>query len=455
MPDLTTPFRYDMVIFDVGGTLLAFHERAPFQEFLAEVGLPATDEDARHLHRRMISAILANRDNAQGLGAKEAELEAWWRGNFDATWPQRSDLADEMYRWLVAGRLDSLFADALPTLEALRELDMPMGVLSNFGSHLRDILGQFDLLRHFEFVIVSTEVGLAKPDARIFDLAVERARRPRDRLLYVGDHIGDDIEGAWGAGLDAVLVDRRNVHPDAYCPRIASLLELTGYVQPPTRPARAIILDMDGVVLASPPVHLVSWQQTLAPLGIEFEAEDLFPLEGMPTELTARRLTARFLGTACSEQKAGRLADTKRRLFREMFNPTTVPGIVSLLYDLHGRGYRLGLVTGSARSVVDESLAPTGVAALFDAIVTGDEVTRGKPDPEPYRLAAARLGTDPTECLVIENAPLGLRSAAAAGMHRVALETTLPADQLSTAGAEQVFADARALRHWFLSGRDV
>jgi beta-phosphoglucomutase len=450
MPDLTAPFRYDMVIFDVGGTLLAFHERAPFQEFLAEVGLPATDEDARRLHRRMISAILANRDSAQGLGAKEAELEAWWQGNFGATWPQRPDLADEMYHWLVAGRLDSLFADALPTLEALRDLDVPMGVLSNFGSHLRNILRQFDLLRYFEFVVVSTEVGLAKPDARIFDLAVERARRPRDRLLYVGDHIGDDIEGAWGAGLDAVLVDRRDVHSEARCPRIASLLDLVQYVRPPARPARAIILDMDGVVLASPPVHLLSWQETLAPLGIELEAGDLFPLEGMPTEVTAQRLTERFLGAACSEEEARCLAATKRRLFREMFNPTTVPGIVPLLYDLRGRGYRLGLVTGSARSVVDESLAPTGATALFDAIVTGDEVTRGKPDPEPYRTAADRLGIDPAECLVIENAPLGLRSAAAAGMDRVALETTLPAGHLSAAGAGWVFADVRALRGWLL-----
>jgi beta-phosphoglucomutase len=223
------------------------------------------------------------------------------------------------------------------------------------------------------------------------------------------------------------------------------------YVRPPARPARAIVLDMDGVVLDSPPVHLLTWQRVLAPLGIELTADDLYPLEGIPTELTARRLTERFRGRACTGNEAQRLADAKRALFRQVFEPALIPGIGQLLHDLDGRGYRLGLVTGSARSVVDESLLPTGIADLFSAIVTGDQVSRGKPDPEPYRIAAARLGLSPADCLAVENAPLGVRSAGAAGMGCVALQTTLPAEQLSAAGADQVFPDARALRAWILS----
>jgi beta-phosphoglucomutase len=446
----TNQFRYDMVIFDVGGTLLALHEQAPFQEYLAQAGLPATEEDARRLHHRLISVILAERDGAQGLGADERELNAWWHGIFQKTWPQRPDLADDMFRWQREGRFDRLFADALPALASLQRLGMPMAILSNWATHLRDTLRRFDLLETFQFVIVSSEVGLAKPDRRIFDLAADRAGRPHQRLLYVGDHLGDDIEGARGAGLDAVLVDRRDRQPEALCPRIGSLEELATYVHPPAGPARAIIFDMDGVVLASPPMHLATWQQTLAPLGIELTAGDLFPLEGTPTERTAQRLTERFLGRACSDQEARRLAARKRALFREKFNPSLVPGVGPLLHDLRGRGYRLGLVTGSARSVVDESLAPTGVAALYDAIVAGDQVSRGKPDPEPYRTAAEQLGVPPSECLVIENAPLGIRSARAAGMDCVALQTTLDAGQLSAAGAGRVFAEARALRKWLL-----
>jgi len=246
-----------------------------------------------------------------------------------------------------------------------------------------------------------------------------------------------------------VLIDRANRQPQAFCSRIGSLMELEGYVRMPTEPARAIVLDMDGVVLDSMPTHLLTWQRTLAPLGVDLTADDLYPLEGVPTESTAKLLTERLLGQACSDEEAQRLADAKRALFAQIFAPTFVPGILPLLYDLRGRGYRLGLVTGSARSVVDGSLAPTGVTGLFDAIVTGDQVSRGKPAPEPYRLAAARLGLSPSECLAVENAPLGIQSAKAAEMACVALETTLPAEQLPA--ADRVFPDAVTLRAWLLS----
>jgi beta-phosphoglucomutase len=449
MPKRTPELRYDTVIFDVGGTLIGFHEPEPFREFLAQAGLPATDEDARRFHQRMISVIVAERDRAKGLGADGRDLYTWWQGNFNKTWPDRPDLAAKMLNWLFAGRFDRRFSDAMPALEALHRLGLPLGVISNFDTHLREVLRQLDLLHHFEFVIVSAEVGIAKPEPGIFELAVARAKGPRERLLYVGDHVGDDIEGAWGAGLDAVLIDRGNRQPEALCPRIGSLLELVDYVQTPTKPARAIILDMDGVVLDSMPTHLLTWQRTLAPLGIELTADDLYPLEGVPTESTAKLLTERLLGQACSDEEARRLADAKRALFDRLFDPTFVPGILPLLYDLQGRGYRLGLVTGSARSVVDGSLAPTGVTGLFDTVVTGDQVSRGKPAPEPYERAAASLELPPDKCLAVENAPLGIQSAKAAGMACVALETTLSAEQLPA--ADRVFPDAVSLRTWLLS----
>ena len=449
MSTTNADFRYDRVIFDVGGTLTGFHQRAPFQEFLAHAGLPAREEDAHRFHRELIANILDERDHAQGKGSDAAELDTWWRSVFAKTWPDRDDLVEEMLRWQRAGRFDRTFDDVMPTLKALEAMGMPMAVLSNFPTYLHDVLKRFDLTRFFDFVIVSAEVGMAKPDPRIFDLVAEEANRPRRRLLYVGDHVGDDIEGARGAGMDAVLIDRQNHLPEAPCPRISSLIELEAYVQLPTRPARAIVFDMDGVVLDSPPIHLLTWQRTLAPLGIELTAEDSYPLEGLPTEVTAQRLTERFLGKACSDREARRLAGIKRALFRDIFKPTIVSGIVPLLHDLRGRGYRLGLVTGSARSVVDESLAPTGVAEFFEVIVTGDEVTQGKPDPEPYRSAAAGLGIPPSQCLAVENALLGISSAKAAGMGCVALETTLPAERLSV--ADQVFPDVQSMRAWLLA----
>ncbi|MGD8490127.1 MAG: HAD-IA family hydrolase [Anaerolineae bacterium] len=443
-------FRYDRVVFDVGGTLLGLFQPEPFQEFLAQAGLPASAADAKRFHRQLIANLLSVRDAAQGLGADGGELDGWWHDIFAATLPDQPDLASEMMHWLKAGCFDRLFPDVLPALAALRDLGMPLAVLSNFGTHLRAILDRSDLSPFFDFMVVSAEVGLAKPDPRIFELVASQAAVPPGRLLYVGDHVGDDIDGARGAGWEAVLIDRRHRHPQATCSRISSLLELVDYIRPPVWPARAIILDMDGVVLDSPPLHALTWQRTLAPLGVDMTAGDLYPLEGMPTEHTAQRLTEILLGQPCSEEQARELAATKRALFRELFTPTFVPGIVPLLHDLRGRGYRLALVTGSAQSVVDESLAPSGLVDMFDIIVTGDRVTHGKPHPEPYRTAAAQLGLPPAQCLAVENAPLGIQSARRAGMQCVALETTLPARQLQAAAPQHVFPEVAALRAWLL-----
>jgi beta-phosphoglucomutase len=443
--------RYDAVILDVGGTLLGFHEHAPFREFLAEAGLPDSEEEVGRLHRRLLDVIVARRDGAQGLGARGEELYDWWRGIFAETWPQRPDLAQKMLDWLFAGRFDRLFDDSLPALEELQELGLQLGVLSNFGLDLRDLLQGFGLMSFFDFVVVSAEVGLAKPDRRIFDLVVERAGVPRERLLYVGDHLGDDIEGARGAGLDAVLIDRGGRQQEALCPRIRSLRHLAQYVQVPDQPARALLFDMDGVVVDSMPMHLQTWQQALAPLGVALTAQDLYPLEGVPTERTAQLLTERLLGEPCSQEEAHLLAERKRALFRRDFQPALLPGMGPLLHDLQGRGYRLGLVTGSARQVADQVLGSTGMASLFETTLTGDQVAHGKPSPEPYQKAAERLGLMPEHCLAVENAPLGLQAARAAGMRCLALETTLSAEQLLAAGAEQVFPTAAALHAWLLA----
>jgi HAD superfamily hydrolase (TIGR01549 family) len=233
MPNPSTSLRYDAVIFDVGGTLIGL-QGAPFmREFLEGAGLPATEADARDLHHRLLSTIQARRNAAQGKGADEEALADWWRGVFAGVWPQRPDLADEMFRALREGRLDQNHDDAMPALEMLRGMGLQLGVVSNFARRLDGLLERQGMRGYFDFTIVSSVVGVAKPDPRIFDLAVARMNWPRDRLLYVGDHIGDDIEGAWSAGLDAVLIDRQGLFRDAGCPRIESLLELGTYVRNP------------------------------------------------------------------------------------------------------------------------------------------------------------------------------------------------------------------------------
>ena len=92
-------------------------------------------------------------------------------------------------------------------------------------------------------------------------------------------------------------------------------------------------------------------------------------------------------------------------------------------------GAKTALVTGAKRERI-MSTVDKATLKLFDTVVTGDDVTHGKPSPEPYLLAAKKLGKSPNQCLVVENAPLGVKSAKAAGMKCLAIGSTLPKDEL-------------------------
>jgi len=441
--------RYDAVLFDVGGTLIGFVDAEPFREFLEGVGLPAGTEDGQRLHERFLSVIRAERDRAQGVGASEASLEAFWRSVFSLVWPDVPEVAAAMYQGFRMNRFDRLLEDVRPALAGLRAVGIRLGVISNFTGGLETLLSHLGVLDCFEFIIASAEVGLAKPDPRIFDLAVHRLGLPRRRLLYVGDHFGDDIEGARSAGLDAVLVDHGFRAKEQLCPRISGLLDLMRYVRRPERPAPALLFDFDGVVLDSFSAHFQAWQETLAPLGIAMAVDDLALKEGMPTEPMARLLVETALGRESSHPEVKRLATTKRALYLQILRPRPIPGILQLLHDVWGRGYRMGLVTGGIRSNVQSVLAQFGITDLFDVVVTAEDTLRGKPDPEPYRQAAFLLGLPASDCLVVENAPMGIESALGAGMDCVALETTLPREKLP--GAERTFPSVADLSDWLLS----
>ena len=441
--------RYDAVLFDVGGTLIGFADAEPFRQFLGSAGLPAEEEDGRRLYGRFLGVIRAERDRAQGVGATEDGLEGFWRSVFALVWPTEPDLADAMFEAFRANRFDRLLDDVRPTLDQLSRAGLRLAVISNFTGGLDGLLTQLGVRDYFEFVITSAQVGLAKPDPRIFDLATRRLELPRRRLLYVGDHFGDDIVGARSAGLDAVLVDQGFRGDALACPRIGRLRDLVRYVRVPTGPARALLFDFDGVVLDSFSAHLRAWQETLRPLGIHVGARDLALNEGVPTEPMVHLFLRDLLGRDGDAEETARLAATKRNLFREYLRLRPIPGVLQLLHDAHGRGYRVGLVTGAARAEVTGILELMGVQELFEVIVAAEDTARGKPYPEPYQAAAAALDLAASACLAIENAPRGIQSARAAGMSCVALETTLPSGQLGE--AERTFRDATALSDWLLS----
>jgi putative hydrolase of the HAD superfamily len=124
---------------------------------------------------------------------------------------------------------ETLFPDAVPALDQLGARGIKLGILSNFSPNCEDVLRKVDIHRHFAFFVVSALAGVEKPDRRIFDLVVRAANSQPSEIVYVGDSLFHDIEGAKGAGLDAILVDRANRHPEFKGLRIRDLGELIEY----------------------------------------------------------------------------------------------------------------------------------------------------------------------------------------------------------------------------------
>jgi putative hydrolase of the HAD superfamily len=163
----------------------------------------------------------------------EAEQRAFWLDLWAEGFRQLgvpADLAvtfaDELLDPANGGDLQTVYPDVVPTLEGLLKGGKQLGVISNFSSNCQDLLRQLGLEGYFDFFIVSGILGVEKPDPQIFEAAVAASRRDKAGMVYIGDSIHHDIDGAAEAGLDAVLIDRENRHPEFRGTRIAELTEL-------------------------------------------------------------------------------------------------------------------------------------------------------------------------------------------------------------------------------------
>ena len=224
--------RYHTVIFDVGGTLVGFEDDAPFAEFLASVSVPHRFVSATDLRLSMIHTLSLRRHEAVGLGLDDDSVNNWWLTIFNDLFPHSPQVAKRMWELFKRNYFDSLFPDSLPTLQCLQARGVPLGIVSNYGTHLLDLLPQLNIFHFFDFVIVSAIVGVAKPHPRIFEIAIEEAGVPPSQILYVGDNVVDDIEAASQVGIDAALINRPGREPSAASLMIDSLLEIEAFVFP-------------------------------------------------------------------------------------------------------------------------------------------------------------------------------------------------------------------------------
>ncbi len=205
---------------------------------------------------------------------------------------------------------------------------------------------------------------------------------------------------------------------------------------------RLICFDYDGVIVDSMSFHARAWQKIFAGYGIHIKEEDIYLQEGRPTRDVVRYLFEKH-ARPIDEKTATEIAREKEKRYISSHKATLFPEAVQLIHSLRQAPVALALVTGSPlRSVT--AVLPDELLQAFDAVVTADDVEHGKPAPDPYLAAAERLRLAPEHGLVIENAPLGIRAARAAGMRVAAITTTLPEAALSE--ADWVVHDFQELR---------
>ena len=187
-----------------------------------------------------------------------------------------------------------------------------------------------------------------------------------------------------------------------------------------------VIFDVDGVIVDSGPPHRESWHRLAREVHVPMSDEFFARTFGQ----TNKDILEALFGRELPEAEWRRLGDRKEALYREIVrgNVPAMPGAVELVEALAADGARLAVGSSGPRENIELCLDEMGIRDYFAAVITGECVTRGKPDPQVFLLAAEGLALEPNRCIVIEDAVIGVDAAKRAGMRAVALTSTHPAE---------------------------
>jgi beta-phosphoglucomutase family hydrolase len=183
----------------------------------------------------------------------------------------------------------------------------------------------------------------------------------------------------------------------------------------PDGPFKAYLFDCDGTIVDSMPLHYVAWKKVLSQWGCDFGEELFYSWGGMPVAEIIAALNVRS-GLAMPVHEVMR---RKEAMYYEILPQLkAVPEVLEHIQTSYGK-IPFAVVSGSTRDSVTRSLKMLGILDRFDTLVCAGDYTKSKPDPEPFLIAAERLGVKPEDCLVFEDTEMGIQAATAAGMASV------------------------------------
>jgi len=202
---------------------------------------------------------------------------------------------------------------------------------------------------------------------------------------------------------------------------------------------KGILFDLDGVLVDTLHYHWLAWQKVFQERGGEISKLTVLLHEGR-TSKELFPILMKESGIYIPEEEQDNIIEEKRRYYRSIAQIELYPAALETIRELKRLGIKCALVTGSAKENMAKALS-SDIQSLFDVIITGDDISKGKPDPTPYNIAREKLGLKREECLVVENSPLGIQSAKRAKIRCVAVTTTLSKEQLIEASDTDQRAD--------------
>ena len=215
---------------------------------------------------------------------------------------------------------------------------------------------------------------------------------------------------------------------------------------------KAFFFDMDGVLFDSMPLHAKAWVYAFEQQGVKFDEYGAYMREGMTGKGTINEVFQRELGRNATEEECQNIYNIKSDCFDQLRAEGTgsakiIPDVMDILQLVKNAGLDIFVVTGSGQLSLIDTLNDH-FPGFFERekMVTAFDVKKGKPDPEPYLMALQKGKLKPEQVVVVENAPLGVRSAVDAGIFTIAVNTGILKDEeLINNGADLVYKDMRSL----------
>jgi alpha,alpha-trehalose phosphorylase len=206
----------------------------------------------------------------------------------------------------------------------------------------------------------------------------------------------------------------------------------------PNAPAiKAVIFDLDGVIVSTDEFHFQAWKQLADAEGIPFTRTDNERLRGV-SRMESLEILLEKAARAYSADEKHAMAERKNTIYRESLSQLSpadiLPGVLSLLDTLRARGIKIAI--GSSSKNAGAILKAIGLHDMFDAVVDGTHIQRSKPDPEVFTLAGMRVNVPPQQCLVVEDAAAGVDAGLAAGMHVLAVGSAVTHPRASLRAAD-------------------